>query len=64
MVSPRETKLGRVQSFENLFRFAEYVALHESIVVKAPQYLTDEEASTLPVAALTAWFSLLEMLPI
>jgi len=36
----------------------------ESIVVKAPQYLTDEEASTLPVAALTAWFSLLEMLPI
>jgi NADPH:quinone reductase-like Zn-dependent oxidoreductase len=53
-----------VQSFENLFRFAEYVALHESIVVKAPQYLTDEEAPTLPVAALTAWFSLLEMLPI
>jgi NADPH:quinone reductase-like Zn-dependent oxidoreductase len=37
---------------------AEYVALNENIVVRAPQYLTDEEASTLPVAALTAWFSL------
>jgi NADPH:quinone reductase-like Zn-dependent oxidoreductase len=37
---------------------AEYVALNENIVVRAPQYLSDEEASTLPVAALTAWFSL------
>jgi NADPH:quinone reductase-like Zn-dependent oxidoreductase len=39
---------------------AEYVALSEEAVVQAPAYLTDEEASTLPVAALTAWFSLLE----
>jgi NADPH:quinone reductase-like Zn-dependent oxidoreductase len=37
---------------------AEYVALNENVVVRAPQYLTDEEAATLPVAALTAWFSL------
>ncbi|WP_244496113.1 NAD(P)-dependent alcohol dehydrogenase [Ensifer sp. Root31] len=39
---------------------AEYVALHEDIAVKAPVSLTDEEASTLPVAALTAWSALIE----
>jgi NADPH:quinone reductase-like Zn-dependent oxidoreductase len=39
---------------------AEYLSIHERAVVKAPSYLTDEEASTLPVAALTAWFSLIE----
>jgi NADPH:quinone reductase-like Zn-dependent oxidoreductase len=39
---------------------AEYLSINESAVVKAPRYLTDEEASTLPVAALTAWFSLIE----
>ena len=37
---------------------AEYLVLNENIVVRAPRYLTDEEASTLPVAALTAWYSL------
>ncbi|MFA4892176.1 NAD(P)-dependent alcohol dehydrogenase [Brevundimonas sp.] len=39
---------------------AEYVTLHENIAVKAPASLTDEEASTLPVAALTAWSALIE----
>lgn len=39
---------------------AEYVTLHEGIAVKAPASLTDEEASTLPVAALTAWSALIE----
>ncbi|WP_077122878.1 hypothetical protein [Agrobacterium rosae] len=39
---------------------AEYVCLHENFAVKAPTLLTDEEASTLPVAALTAWFALIE----
>jgi NADPH:quinone reductase-like Zn-dependent oxidoreductase len=39
---------------------AEYLLMNESAVVKAPRYLTDEEVSTLPVAALTAWFSLIE----
>ena len=39
---------------------AEYLSINASAVVKAPHYLTDEEASTLPVAALTAWFSLIE----
>jgi len=40
--------------------FAEYVTLHEDIAVRAPASLTEEEASTLPVAALTAWFALIE----
>ena len=39
---------------------AEYLTINESAVVKAPGYLTDEEASTIPVAALTAWSSLIE----
>lgn len=39
---------------------AEYVTLHEEIAVKAPVSLTVEEASTLPVAALTAWSALIE----
>jgi NADPH:quinone reductase-like Zn-dependent oxidoreductase len=38
---------------------AEYLLMNQRAVVKAPDYLTDEEASTLPVAALTAWFSLI-----
>lgn len=37
---------------------AEYLVLHEEALVSAPGYLTDEEASTLPVAALTAWHAL------
>lgn len=39
---------------------SEYATLHEDIAVKAPASLTDAEASTLPVAALTAWFALVE----
>ncbi len=39
---------------------SEFVTLHEDIAVKAPVSLTDEEASTLPVAALTAWSALIE----
>jgi NADPH:quinone reductase-like Zn-dependent oxidoreductase len=39
---------------------AEYVVLHEDVAVKAPSSLTNEEASTLPVAALTAWSALIE----
>ena len=37
---------------------AEYMLLHEDRVVKSPDNLTDAEAATLPIAALTAWFSL------
>jgi NADPH:quinone reductase-like Zn-dependent oxidoreductase len=39
---------------------SEYVALHEDVAVRAPASLTAAEASTLPVAALTAWFALIE----
>lgn len=37
---------------------AEYVALDEQAVVPAPVHLTDEEAATLPCAAVTAWHAL------
>ncbi len=37
---------------------AEYVLLDQSGVVKLPDYLTYEEASTLPIAAVTAWNAL------
>ncbi|WP_121041118.1 zinc-dependent alcohol dehydrogenase family protein [Stenotrophomonas rhizophila] len=39
---------------------AEYVVIHEDAAVHSPSSLTDEEACTLPVAALTAWFALTE----
>ncbi len=39
---------------------AEYMIIHEESAVRAPDVLTDVEASTLPIAALTAWFSLMD----
>lgn len=39
---------------------AEYMILSEDATVKAPDNMTYEEASTLPIAALTVWFSLVE----
>ena len=39
---------------------AEYIVLDEQATVAQPDYLSDEEASTLPVAALTAWYALVE----
>lgn len=39
---------------------AEYVVMNEQWLVKAPQTLTDAEASTLVCAGLTAWFALIE----
>lgn len=39
---------------------AEYVLLNEQAAVHAPGYLTDEEAATLPCAAITAWYALVE----
>ncbi|MCS7080178.1 MAG: NAD(P)-dependent alcohol dehydrogenase [Chloracidobacterium sp.] len=38
---------------------AEYRALSQEGVVKVPDYLNDEEAATLPCAALTAWSALI-----
>ncbi len=37
---------------------AEYVTLHEEGVVHVPEHLSDEEAATLPCAAVTAWHAL------
>lgn len=39
---------------------AQYVVIPESVAVLAPRSLSDEQASTLAVAALTAWFALVE----
>src|SRR5271156_254832 len=39
---------------------AEYIVLNEEFLVRVPEYLSDEEASTLPCAALTAWYALVE----
>jgi NADPH:quinone reductase-like Zn-dependent oxidoreductase len=38
---------------------AEYVVLHEDGVVHVPAHLSDEEAATLPCAAVTAWHALI-----
>ncbi len=37
---------------------AEQVVLHEDGVVRVPEHLSDEEAATLPCAAVTAWHAL------
>lgn len=39
----------------------EYRVLHEDGLVQVPAHLTDEEAATLPCAAVTAWNSLINM---
>jgi NADPH:quinone reductase-like Zn-dependent oxidoreductase len=39
---------------------AEYVIFNEQAVVATPSYLTDHEASTLPIAAVTAWTALFD----
>ncbi|HSB60498.1 MAG TPA: NAD(P)-dependent alcohol dehydrogenase [Vicinamibacteria bacterium] len=39
---------------------ADHVVLHEDGVVRVPAHLTDEEAATLPCAAVTAWSALVE----
>lgn len=39
---------------------AEYMILHAESAVRAPAGLTDEEAATLPIAALTAWYSMMD----
>ncbi|GAA0913664.1 NAD(P)-dependent alcohol dehydrogenase [Rothia nasimurium] len=39
---------------------SEYIILHEDVLVHSPASLSAPEASTLPIAALTAWFALVE----
>lgn len=38
---------------------AEYVVFHEEGLVRVPEHLSDEEAATLPCAAVTAWNALI-----
>lgn len=40
---------------------AEYMIIHEDSAVRAPENMSDVEASTLPIAALTAWYSLMDV---
>lgn len=39
---------------------AEYMIIHEDSAVQAPANMSDEEAATLPIAALTAYYSLVD----
>ncbi|CAG7648546.1 NAD(P)-dependent alcohol dehydrogenase [Paenibacillus allorhizosphaerae] len=39
---------------------AEYTVLHENGLIHVPDYLTDEEAATLPCAGVTAWHAVVE----
>jgi NADPH:quinone reductase-like Zn-dependent oxidoreductase len=38
--------------------FTQYRTFKPESLVRTPEYLTDEEACTLPIAAVTAWMSL------
>jgi len=40
---------------------AEYMIIHEDSAVRAPAGMSDAEASTLPIAALTAWYALMDV---
>jgi len=40
---------------------AEFMIIHEDSAVRAPDGMSDEEASTLPIAALTAWYALMDV---
>lgn len=40
---------------------AEFMIIHEDSAVRAPGGMNDQEASTLPIAALTAWYSLMDV---
>jgi NADPH:quinone reductase-like Zn-dependent oxidoreductase len=47
-------------SEDRIGTFAEYIALSESDVALKPERLTMEEASSLPLVALTAWQALVD----
>ncbi|WP_239143097.1 NAD(P)-dependent alcohol dehydrogenase [Variovorax sp. WS11] len=51
---------GRALGWSLQGTLAEYVMVPESAIVKVPDTLSMEEAATLPVAALTAWFALVD----
>lgn len=58
---PARAKLGASLGGPLDGMLAEYRALNEEGLVHVPPHLTDEEAATLPCAAVTAWNSLIKM---
>ncbi|MGK5059452.1 zinc-dependent alcohol dehydrogenase family protein [Janthinobacterium sp. LB2P49] len=40
---------------------AEFMIIHEDSAVRAPEMMSDAEAATLPIAALTAWYALMDV---
>jgi NADPH:quinone reductase-like Zn-dependent oxidoreductase len=58
---PTRPKLGASLGGPLDGMLTEYRELHEEGLVQAPAHLTDEEAATLPCAAVTAWNSLINM---
>ncbi len=40
---------------------AEYMIIHEESAVRAPTMMSDVDAATLPIAALTAWYALMDI---
>lgn len=40
---------------------AEFMIIHQDSAVRAPAGMSDEQASTLPIAALTAWYALMDV---
>jgi len=58
---PARAKLGASLGGPLDGMLTEYRALHEEGLVHVPGHLTDEEAATLPCAAVTAWNSLINM---
>ena len=58
---PARAKLGASLGGPLDGMLTEYRELHEEGLVHVPAHLTDEEAATLPCAAVTAWNSLINM---
>jgi NADPH:quinone reductase-like Zn-dependent oxidoreductase len=58
---PARAKLGASLGGPLDGMLSEFRALHEDGLVQVPAHLTDEEAATLPCAAVTAWNSLINL---
>jgi NADPH:quinone reductase-like Zn-dependent oxidoreductase len=59
---PGDRVYGRVE-LKRIGAFAEYAAIDQSAVARVPEYLTDEEAASVPLTALTAMQALALMKP-
>ncbi len=60
---PTPSKIFPTLGAETDGTLCEYVVLPESSVISVPEHLTNEEASTLPCAGLTAWNALFSEAP-